>query len=263
MPLVVIASTDARCCVRRTGIRRPARARSARPIARIGAWYRIDPVLDRRRLERAAADARSWPARADAGSSTWTPESFASGPVGGAVLVGTDDGTGSALTLFDLGAGCRRDRRGHRGTSSATRSSARIGGPSRAPRGPAHPGGPRRVATAAGRRCAGAHASHPWWQTTRSARRGGRSCHGAPTVGRWSSSRAARSPVDSRSWTRRVPHIGSSRIRRSAASSGSSEERSGGAWRVPWAAVSAALDRRRHGPRDGARARSRSSRDRA
>lgn len=79
----------------------------------IGAWYRIDPVLDegvwsgqRLTLGRAGG-ARPWQVELGA-------ESFASGPFGGSVLVGSDDGALSSLTLFDLSAGCRRDL----GTSS-------------------------------------------------------------------------------------------------------------------------------------------------
>ncbi len=73
----------------------------------IGAWYRVDPVLvdgvwsgQLLTLGR-APDPRPRQLNLDA-------ESFASGPFGGSVLVGTDDGAASSLTLFDLGAGCRR-----------------------------------------------------------------------------------------------------------------------------------------------------------
>lgn len=76
--------------------------------APIGAWYRIDPVLvdgvwsgQRLTLGRAGVG-RPWRVDLDA-------ESFASGPLGGTVLVGTDDGVASSLALFDLGAGCRWD----------------------------------------------------------------------------------------------------------------------------------------------------------
>jgi hypothetical protein len=69
------------------------------------AWYRLDPVLDRRgvlasmRLTVGTAGAATrWVALA--------PESFASGPVGGLVLAGTDDGTASHLRLVDPGRGC-------------------------------------------------------------------------------------------------------------------------------------------------------------
>jgi hypothetical protein len=74
----------------------------------LGAWYQLDPVL----IEGAwagqeltlgrAGSGRPWHLQLDA-------ESFASGPQGGTVLVGTDDGATSTLTLFDLGAGCRWD----------------------------------------------------------------------------------------------------------------------------------------------------------
>jgi hypothetical protein len=74
----------------------------------IGAWYQLDPVLtdgtwtgQRLTLGR-AGDTRTWHLRLDA-------ESFSSGPDGGTVLVGTDDGASSSLTLFDVAAGCRWD----------------------------------------------------------------------------------------------------------------------------------------------------------
>jgi hypothetical protein len=74
----------------------------------IGAWYQLDPLLhdgawagQRLTLGRAGGG-RPWHLYLDA-------ESFASGPQDGTVLVGTDDGTSSSLTLFDLAAGCRWD----------------------------------------------------------------------------------------------------------------------------------------------------------
>jgi hypothetical protein len=71
----------------------------------VGAWYRIDPVLadgvwagQRLTLGRAGLEQ---PYRVDL-----DPESFASGPTGGTVLVGTDDGRASRLSLLDLAHGC-------------------------------------------------------------------------------------------------------------------------------------------------------------
>jgi hypothetical protein len=70
-----------------------------------GAWYRLDPVLDRsgtlaaRRLVTGVAGGS--PRRLDL-----APESFASGPAGGLVLAGEDDGTVSRLRLLDPGRGC-------------------------------------------------------------------------------------------------------------------------------------------------------------
>ncbi len=69
-----------------------------------GAWYRLDPRLDARStlVGRVLTAGR--------GSARWTaelpPESFASGPVGGRVLVGDDDGQRSRLRLFDTSRGC-------------------------------------------------------------------------------------------------------------------------------------------------------------
>lgn len=69
------------------------------------AWYRLDPVLDRQgalesvRLTVGSAGERGrWLALA--------PESFASGPVGGRILTGSDDGSASHLRLVDPTRGC-------------------------------------------------------------------------------------------------------------------------------------------------------------
>src|SRR5687768_13021241 len=105
--LVVIASTT-------LGARAPdwAPPQCSDPVgpaaAPIGAWYRIDPVIvdgvwsGQLLTLGLAGGRRPRQVQLDA-------ESFASGPVGGAVLVGTDDGAASSLTLFDVGAGCRWD----------------------------------------------------------------------------------------------------------------------------------------------------------
>lgn len=69
------------------------------------AWYRLDPALDRQgalasmRLTVGSAGERGrWLALA--------PESFASGPVGGRVLAGSDDGSASYIRLLDPVRGC-------------------------------------------------------------------------------------------------------------------------------------------------------------
>jgi len=70
-----------------------------------GTWYRIDPVLD----AGARAGQRLVMGRAgDEGTRTLEldPESFASGPSGGMILVGTDDGSRSRLSLVDVARGC-------------------------------------------------------------------------------------------------------------------------------------------------------------
>lgn len=71
----------------------------------IGAWYRLEPVItdgartgQRLTVGRATTDT---PAFIDL-----DPESFASGPFGGTILAGTDDGRSSRLSLVDLAAGC-------------------------------------------------------------------------------------------------------------------------------------------------------------
>ena len=72
----------------------------------IGAWFRLDPTLVNgtyigQRLTLGRSDRSTpWRLQLDA-------ESFAAEPAGGTVLVGTDDGGGSELSLLDLAAGCR------------------------------------------------------------------------------------------------------------------------------------------------------------
>jgi len=81
----------------------PGAARTA-PDGAGPAWYRMDPVLgadgtlSAQRLTVGRGTAR-W-------SATLPAESFASGPVGGRVLVGDDDGQHSRLRLLDTGLGC-------------------------------------------------------------------------------------------------------------------------------------------------------------
>jgi hypothetical protein len=71
----------------------------------IGAWFRLDPTLVDgsyvgQRLTLGRADrATTWHLQLDA-------ESFAAEPSGGTVLIGTDDGWASTLSLLDLAAGC-------------------------------------------------------------------------------------------------------------------------------------------------------------
>jgi hypothetical protein len=71
----------------------------------IGAWYRLDPTLvdgvrTGQRLSIGVAGAS--PVR----ELDLDAESFAAGPFSGAVLLGTDDGTSSRLSLIDVRAGC-------------------------------------------------------------------------------------------------------------------------------------------------------------
>lgn len=69
------------------------------------AWYRLEPMLDAggtlvgQRLTAGAVDGASR-------TLSLPPESFASGPVGGRVLLGDDDGSVSRLRLLDAGQGC-------------------------------------------------------------------------------------------------------------------------------------------------------------
>ena len=70
-----------------------------------GAWYRLDPVLDRTgtlAAQRLTTGIAGQPSR----HLDLAPESFASGPVGGLVVVGEDDGSVSRLRLLDPARGC-------------------------------------------------------------------------------------------------------------------------------------------------------------
>ncbi len=82
----------------------PCPGRAQIGAAPVGAWYRIDPTLtdgartgQRLTLGRIGAGARAIALDA---------ESFAAGPFDGTVLVGTDDGRASRLSLVDVAAGC-------------------------------------------------------------------------------------------------------------------------------------------------------------
>jgi hypothetical protein len=84
--------------------RQPAPATPAN--MRDGAWYRLDPVLNAegalrgQRLAVGVGDRRAEPA------ADLPPESFAGGPFGRIVLVGSDDGSTSRLDAFDVAGGC-------------------------------------------------------------------------------------------------------------------------------------------------------------
>ena len=71
----------------------------------IGTWYRLDPVI----TDGIRTGQRLSVGRGDGDAAAHVdldPESFASGPFGGTILSGTDDGRTSRLSLLDLGAGC-------------------------------------------------------------------------------------------------------------------------------------------------------------
>ncbi len=71
-----------------------------------GAWFRIDPQLEagERRAQRLLVGVTG---RVRPRAMTLDPESFAAGPFGGRILVGTDDGVASSLFVLDPAAGCR------------------------------------------------------------------------------------------------------------------------------------------------------------
>ncbi len=71
---------------------------------RAAAWYRLDPVIDAgertgQRLEIGRIGGAPWTVALD-------PESFATGPFHGLVVMGTDDGRRSTVSVADLGRGC-------------------------------------------------------------------------------------------------------------------------------------------------------------
>lgn len=73
-----------------------------------GTWFRLDAVLDGTGTlagQRLVLGAAAAPAR----EIHLAPESFATGPVRGTILVGDDDGTLSRLRLVDPGLGCARE----------------------------------------------------------------------------------------------------------------------------------------------------------
>jgi hypothetical protein len=73
--------------------------------APIGAWYRLDPTI----VDGARGGQRltiGEPGTATVRGLDLDPESFASGPFGGMVLAGTDDGSTSQVLLIDVAAGC-------------------------------------------------------------------------------------------------------------------------------------------------------------
>jgi hypothetical protein len=73
--------------------------------APIGAWFRLDPTI----VDGVRSGQRlmlGGPSTIAARGVDLDPESFASGPFAGTVLVGTDDGTRSRVSLIDVAAGC-------------------------------------------------------------------------------------------------------------------------------------------------------------
>jgi hypothetical protein len=73
---------------------------------RAQAWFRLDPLLDgdgALRAQRLVVGLAGSPARL---SSELPAESFAAGPFGRIVLVGTDDGSSSRLDAWDVDRSC-------------------------------------------------------------------------------------------------------------------------------------------------------------
>jgi hypothetical protein len=87
----------------------PCRGPARVPAAPAGTWYRLDPQLDAGGA--LAGQALSVGAASGRGAATLglARESFAAGPFDGTVLVGSDDGSASRLSLLDVPAGCGWD----------------------------------------------------------------------------------------------------------------------------------------------------------
>ena len=98
-----------RACADEAGARVEA-ARSAEPVdlgdLRSEAWYRLDPQLDRAGALEGQRLALGVAAERSSRIMDLPPESFAAGPFGRIVLVGSDDGTTSRLEAIDVAAAC-------------------------------------------------------------------------------------------------------------------------------------------------------------
>jgi len=106
---VIVIAASALGAVRETA--RPWRGPACAGLPRVGppavgTWFRHDPIID---TAGSLAGQRLMVGRGD-GSPASTldldAESFAAGPFGTTVLVGSDDGRRSTLSLVDVGAGC-------------------------------------------------------------------------------------------------------------------------------------------------------------
>ena len=73
---------------------------------RLEAWFRLDPRLDRDGALQGQRLALGTDGDRSSRIMDLPPESFAAGPFGRIVLVGTDDGTTSRLEAIDVAAGC-------------------------------------------------------------------------------------------------------------------------------------------------------------
>lgn len=107
-----IAAIGAMAIVASTTLGAPPRAWQPDPCAgppRTGlarnTWYQLEPVIGAG-LRTGQRLAVGQPGLARPRTLALAAESFAAGPFGGTVLVGTDDGRHSRLSLIDVGAGC-------------------------------------------------------------------------------------------------------------------------------------------------------------
>ena len=152
--LAVIASTTTGAPRRHLGSAGRVPGPPGSAPAPIGAWYRLDPVLVGRRLGRPASG-RSGTADLDRTLQARPRRRVVRQPGRSAatVLVGTDDGRASTLSLLDLARRVPLAARRHRTTSSGHATLSPDGRSIvETPGRPADPGRPRRVAPAARRR---------------------------------------------------------------------------------------------------------------
>ncbi len=167
------------------------------------AWFRLEPVLDRagtlagQRLTLGLVGAT--PRSVDL-----PPESFASGPVRGRVLVGDDDGSRSRLRVVDVARGCASDAGIERGRGPGRPARRRPAQPSSstgsiARREPISASGG--ATWGPGARLASSRGSRP---TRATAGRSRPSCAG-PATGASRSAPAARSRAGRGSWRRAAP----------------------------------------------------------
>lgn len=86
----------------------PCREQPALSEAGGGAWFQLDPIIEAGRLQGQRVSL-GWPGAERPQVIELQAESFAAGPFGGLILVGSDDGARSTLSLVDIAHGCSWD----------------------------------------------------------------------------------------------------------------------------------------------------------
>ena len=165
----------------------------------VGTWFRLDPVLD--------GSGSLAAQRLVVGSGTGSAdglaldrEAFAAGPFDGAVLVGTDDGTSSRMSLLDVGTRCGGRSAGSAMSCVARRSTR----PGTTCMRSGWTGRPEPTSASGVAPWVTARPSASWSRsrpTAGSAARGRPNSSGRRTGPAWRSSPAAKPPVASASWS--------------------------------------------------------------